>query len=178
MNEYLIALGSSLEPRQSFIRQACQQISERIGPIRRQSPLYETSPVGQAKEAFLNGALIVETDYGPETVLRLLLEVESDLGRTREVHWGDRTIDLDIIIWKNAAGEFPSLTRPNLNIPHVHCTERDFVLVPACDIARDWLCATSQRSLKSHLDDLNASTILKKWRPFPTPIKHQNSEKD
>ncbi len=88
---------------------------------------YETEPVGgpPGQEAFLNGALLLETSLEPEPLLERLLEIETSLGRQRTVRWGPRTIDLDLLlldqrIWQSS----------RLQLPHPKMSVRPFVLVP------------------------------------------------
>jgi 2-amino-4-hydroxy-6-hydroxymethyldihydropteridine diphosphokinase len=96
------------------------------------SRFYETVPVGGplGQGAFLNAAALVETDLPARTLLERLLAIENELGRTREVHWGPRTIDLDLLLYGEAI-----IDEPGLQIPHPRMHERAYVLEPASEIA-------------------------------------------
>ena len=101
--------------------------------VTRISSLYRTAPVGLADQPdFVNGALEVETDLSPETLMERLLDIEASLGRTREVRWGPRTVDLDLILYGGAVQR-----SPRLELPHPRMHERGFVLVPLAEIASE-----------------------------------------
>lgn len=138
MQEYVLALGANLGDREYYIGQAIEAIRTSCGPIQRQSKLLETEPMGAADQSFLNGALVLRSDLDPETLLGVLLQIEKDLGRTRELRWGNRTIDLDIILWKDTKGLYPTVKTPTLTIPHPEMHHRLFVLEPVAEIAGDW----------------------------------------
>ena len=157
--EYLIAIGSNLGDREEHIQGAIELIGKSIGKPVRVATLYETAPVGAADQQFLNSALIVLSKLPPAEVLQLLLNIEKVLGRLREVHWGNRTIDLDIILVKKN-GEPMSVSTESLNVPHPRLLERDFVLCPCAEIAPDWI---HPFTLETLLDE-------RKNRGFSLPI--------
>lgn len=176
MDSYLIAIGSNLGDRMHNIREAQALIAARVGKILKVSSIYETLPVGNANQCFLNGALICQSLFKqPKQILKILLDIERDLGRVRETHWGNRTIDLDLILHQNSEGSFPLVQSKDLQIPHPRCTERDFVLVPACEIAGQWLLPPHQVPLSSYLPIVKIHSIQKNWGPCG-PLEHsQNS---
>ncbi len=88
-------------------------------------------PAGQP--AFLNGALRIETDWEPLALLDHLQAIEREGGRERRVHWGPRTIDLDLLLYGRLV-----LDTPRLVLPHPRLGYRRFVLEPAAEIASDW----------------------------------------
>lgn len=139
MTEFLVAIGSNLGDRMALIREAMDQVEARCGLITARSSLYETAPVGAADQSFLNGAFMVRSGLRPEDLLRSLLAIEKGLGRTREVHWGNRTIDLDIVMAVDESGNVLKIMQPGLQIPHPRMLERDFVLVPAAEIGGSWI---------------------------------------
>ena len=143
---YLIAIGANLGDRPSFLRQAITSICRSAGRSVRIAGVYETAPIGAADQVFLNSALIIESDVEPDALLIQLLAIELELGRVREVHWGNRTIDLDIIlIQKN--GSSIQYQNQTLEVPHPRLLERDFVLCPCAEIAADWRHPDSLRTL-------------------------------
>ena len=102
--------------------------------VTKRSPLYETAPYGYTDQPpFLNGCIGIETLYTPEELLRVLHEIEHKLGRKREIHWGPRTLDLDILFYDDLI-----LDTPDLHIPHADMANREFVLQPLSDIAGDF----------------------------------------
>lgn len=127
-----VAIGSNLGDRKLNLKAACQLIDAQPDVwVTKQSPLYETAPYGYVNQPpFLNGCIELETLRTPEELLRLLNDIEQKLGRTREIHWGPRTIDLDIILYDDCI-----VDTPNLHIPHADMANRIFVLKPLSDIA-------------------------------------------
>ncbi|MGE0174285.1 MAG: 2-amino-4-hydroxy-6-hydroxymethyldihydropteridine diphosphokinase [Oligoflexales bacterium] len=144
----LIAFGSNLGNRLNTIRDAIDLIKQDCGHVIALSKIYETAPIGNAKEPFLNGALICETTLSPAQMMENLLVIEQILGRTRDVRWGDRTIDLDIILWKNPNNESIELHSDIVELPHPRAAERSFVIVPCCDIAGDWPMTKEGRTIR------------------------------
>ncbi len=90
-----------------------------------------TKPYGGVEqEDFLNGAVYIRTIYSPHELLCFLHEIENNAGRKRLVHWGPRTLDLDILLYDSLI-----LEDPDLIIPHPDMENREFVLKPLCEIA-------------------------------------------
>jgi 2-amino-4-hydroxy-6-hydroxymethyldihydropteridine diphosphokinase len=147
VTEFLIAIGSNIGDRLEYIRQATREVETRCGMITARSRLYETAPIGAADQAFLNGAFIAQSGLDAQEMLRSLLDIERHLGRTREVRWGNRTIDLDIAMARDSAGAAIDVQLPGLQIPHPHMLDRDFVLVPAAEIGGNWIHPGTGRTL-------------------------------
>lgn len=155
MHTYLIALGSNLGDRKSYIEQAIQAIASQCGKVQARAPLEESAPLGDAADqVFINTALICESEMGPRAMLKSLLSIEKDLGRVRAERWGNRTIDLDIILWKDDQ-EAKVYQDDQLIIPHPEALKRAFVLGPARAIAGDW----------QHPGD--GRTLAEVWAAFP-----------
>src|SRR5690625_1705828 len=148
MNHACIALGTNIEPRESYIQQALARIAgEGSVQIVKESPIYETAPVGYVNQArFLNLVIEVKTTLTALDLLRVCQTIEAELGRERTIRFGPRTIDLDILLYNNENKETEQLT-----IPHPRMHERAFVLVPLNDIAADWMV---------HTFDLTVSQLL------------------
>lgn len=157
MQEYVLALGANLGDREYYIGQAIEAIRTSCGPILRQSRLLETEAMGAADRPFLNGALLIQSALEPAALLQKLLEIEQSLGRIRETRWGNRTIDLDIILWKDEHGNFPSVKTPTLTIPHPEMHKRLFVLEPAVEVAADWRHTERQITLAELLREKQKS---------------------
>jgi len=127
--KYVIALGSNLGDRQSILIHAIDSI-KLIAEVIAVSSFYETNPVGGPEQPnYLNGVVIVNSEKLPEELLKLLQEIENSAGRTREIKWGARTLDLDLI----SAGEIQMETE-FLTLPHPRAHERAFVLQPWIEI--------------------------------------------
>ena len=144
---YLVALGSNLGDRARLLDGAAAEIAARLGEVVARSPAYETEPMGAADQPFLNAALVLRSPEAPEAVLAALLAIEAQLGRVRRERWGNRTIDLDLLLWRPDGQEGGTWESATLRLPHPEMLKRDFVLVPACDVAADWLHPGTHRTL-------------------------------
>jgi 2-amino-4-hydroxy-6-hydroxymethyldihydropteridine diphosphokinase len=168
--EYLIALGSNTGDRQSFLNQAVELIQGRIGPVTALSRIYETEPVGAADQMFLNAAIRVASNLPPDSVMASLLVIEENLGRVRTTHWGNRTIDLDILLvrTRNLRGQLVQavVDTPALTVPHPEMLNRGFVLVPAAEVAGNWIHpktnSTLAEDVAGRFNDLKPSQCV--WR--------------
>lgn len=124
---YVIGVGSNLGQASASVRQAMRDVENRVvaADVRRSS-LYRTSPVGGPDQPdFVNAVLVLESEMTPDAVLEVLQGIEQQAGRVRDVRWGPRTLDLDIV----AAGDIVS-EKPDLTLPHPRAHERAFVLIP------------------------------------------------
>lgn len=127
--QYVIALGSNLGDRYENLSAALIKISK-IAELLSVSKFYETAPVGGPDQPdYLNAVAIVAGDMTPTSLLLELQKIENSAGRTREVRWGARTLDLDIIIAEDVQLESEFLT-----LPHPRAHERAFVLAPWAEI--------------------------------------------
>jgi 2-amino-4-hydroxy-6-hydroxymethyldihydropteridine diphosphokinase len=120
-----VGIGSNLGDRSAHLEAALTGIA-RFGTVVHGSPIYETAPVGGVEQdPFLNAVIGVETDLGPREFLNALLAVEQTRGRKRDIRWGPRTLDLDLLTFGDVV-----LNDVGLNIPHPEIRDRRFVLVP------------------------------------------------
>jgi 2-amino-4-hydroxy-6-hydroxymethyldihydropteridine diphosphokinase len=122
-----LSLGSNLGDRLMYLRGALQAI-ERTGlmTLEAVSSVYETDPVGFTDQpAFLNIAARITTRLAPQEVLLICQKIENDYQRDRTIHWGPRTLDIDIIEFDRIV-----LQSDELTIPHPRMAERDFVTIP------------------------------------------------
>lgn len=104
------------------------------------SSIYETAPVGNIKQAdFYNIVAEIKTTATPHELLLLIQDIEARLGRTREVRWGPRTIDIDILLYDNV-----TVKDKDLVIPHLEMRRRAFVLEPLAEIAPDLILPTGE----------------------------------
>jgi 2-amino-4-hydroxy-6-hydroxymethyldihydropteridine diphosphokinase len=124
-----IGIGSNLGDRLSHLEAGLTAIA-RFGTVLQGSPIYETAPVGEVEQdSFLNAVISIETDLGPREVLEALLAIEQTRGRKRDVRWGPRTLDLDVLTY---GGEI--VDEPGLTVPHPEIRNRRFVLVPLIQV--------------------------------------------
>lgn len=128
-----LAFGSNLGDSLATLKKGRTLLAERSDiSLLASSKLYETKPYGDVvQDDFLNGAILVETSLTPEELLTAIHQVEADLGRQRMIHWGPRTLDIDILLYGDE-----KIDLPILKIPHVELTKRSFVLIPLKDIYR------------------------------------------
>lgn len=129
-----IAVGSNLGDREKNIADAQKKLSTASGiQFLEASSLYETDPVGGPPQGkYLNAVWKIETDLKPQALLKLLLQIEADLGRVRTEKNAPRPIDLDILFYGDTI-----VAEPGLRIPHPRLHEREFVLQPLMDLAPD-----------------------------------------
>ena len=133
MKKIYLGLGSNLGDREHNLKEAFARIEEHIGHTVKSSSLYETEPWGyENQEAFLNLCISIETSLSPYGLLESLQTIELELDRVRKIHWGPRTIDIDILLFDDIICEDDKLT-----IPHPRMRERAFVLIPLYDIEKN-----------------------------------------
>jgi dihydroneopterin aldolase / 2-amino-4-hydroxy-6-hydroxymethyldihydropteridine diphosphokinase len=124
----ILALGSNLGDRAGYLRFATRH----VGHVVAQSDVYETAPVGgpDNQGAYLNMVVAIDTALDPFALLRRCQRVETAAGRERKVHWGPRTLDVDVLFYDDV-----TMQSPGLNIPHPRINERGFVLAPLHDVS-------------------------------------------
>lgn len=127
-----VALGSNMGDSKAHLDQAVAALKtdEKVRVLK-VADYIETEPYGDVEQDnFLNSAVAIETLYSPEELLDRLHEIEADHERKREIHWGPRTLDLDILLYEDVIMDTPKLT-----IPHIDMHNRVFVLWPMAQIA-------------------------------------------
>lgn len=132
MKNAFISIGSNIGDRFQHLKDSIQALHSHdrisVGSV---SSIYETAPVGYTDQAdFLNVVISVSTELDAHELLATCQEIEHELGRVRDVRWGPRTVDLDILLYNHDDIETESLI-----VPHPRMHERAFVLVPLLEIA-------------------------------------------
>ncbi len=165
-NRAYLSLGSNIEPVRN-IKAALKLLAQQC-TLLAISTIWETEPLGLKEQAnFLNGAVIVETDFSaPELKARVLQRIEQALGRVRGANKNaPRPIDLDIILFNNEVLEFEGY-----NIPSSEVLERSFVAIPLAEIAPDYIHPITGQTLKEIATGFEAETkqMLKRdeFEPF------------
>ncbi len=127
-----IGFGSNLGDPAARVREALARLlSQSEFTAVRVSSLYRTEPVGLEEQGwFVNGAAWLKSRLGPRELMSRLLDLEARMGRIREIRGGPRVIDLDLLLFGEEV-----VDEPGLQIPHPRFHERNFVLVPLCEIA-------------------------------------------
>lgn len=126
-----IGLGSNMGNKADFLREAVEAVNQLTQTtVMGKSSFYTTSPVGYLEqEDFINVVIEIETGLSPYDLLQGCQNIENNLKRVRVIHWGPRTIDLDILWYESFVG-----TDEKLIVPHPRMTERGFVLVPLSEL--------------------------------------------
>lgn len=141
-----IALGSNLGSRLHYLRAAATALEAHPKiHITGYSHIYETAPVGgpAGQGAFLNAVIRLNTTLTARELLDTLLSIERVQGRQRIEQWGPRTLDLDLLLFGEEV-----IHDPDLTIPHPRSAERNFVLVPLCNLAPDLIIPGYTHSVK------------------------------
>jgi len=130
-----IGIGSNIGNRFHFVETAIKNIDAEPGcEVEKISSLYETKPFGNTgQENFINLVILVKTFLEPVALFNFLKQIESEMGRRNSTRWGSREIDLDILFYNDLI--YNDL---QLKIPHKGIAERDFVLVPMCEITPEF----------------------------------------
>jgi 2-amino-4-hydroxy-6-hydroxymethyldihydropteridine diphosphokinase len=147
MNDVYLSLGSNEGNRLLWLQKAIDLITLRCGDIIQQSPVYETAAWGKTDQpAFLNMVVHLQTDHIPEKVLEGILGIEKELGRQRDIKWGQRTLDIDILFFNNQI-----IDTENLKVPHPFLQERRFTLEPMAVIAPDLMHPVLMKTIRQLL---------------------------
>ena len=126
----ILALGTNIVPREQYLKDALAKIEENDLKIVFKSSVYETPAWGGvADQNFLNMCIEVETSLGAYELLDTIQKIELELGRVRKEHWGNRTIDIDIITFDDLV-----FNDDRLIVPHKYIHDRNFVLVPLVEM--------------------------------------------
>ena len=129
-----LSLGSNLGQRDLHLEEAQKQIQRRIGRLERVSRFYESEPWGYSSaNRFYNCCVSLQTNMEPLKLMKLLLDIEREMGRHRAgTGYSDRIIDIDLLFYGNI-----KLDHPDLTLPHPSMGDRRFVLAPLAEIAPD-----------------------------------------
>ncbi|MBU3823828.1 MAG: 2-amino-4-hydroxy-6-hydroxymethyldihydropteridine diphosphokinase [Candidatus Oceanisphaera merdipullorum] len=147
MSRVYVALGANLGDPLAHIKAAQAALAEiAISGSLRQSPLYQSQPMGPADQPpYINGVCVFDTELAPHALLDALQAIEQTQGRERkDERWGPRTLDLDILLYDDVIMHDDRLT-----LPHYGMKQREFVLYPLADLCPDLIlpCATPLATL-------------------------------
>ncbi|SEP63127.1 2-amino-4-hydroxy-6-hydroxymethyldihydropteridinediphosphokinase [Faunimonas pinastri] len=156
----VLGLGGNLGDRRGNIAAAIDALAAEPGiTVAAVSALYETPPWGKTDQpAFLNAAVLVETDLAPRALLEAVLGVEQALGRLRLERWGPRLIDIDILLYGDRVIEEAGLT-----VPHPFLHQRAFALAPLVDVAPD--AEIAGRPARDWLAESDAAGMIRAEQP-------------
>ena len=153
-----LSLGSNLGDRKAVLESAREQIAKRVGLISSKSSVYETEPWGLPDQpAFLNQVIRVETELAPEEVLRIILDIEHELGRVRYERWGTRVIDIDLLYYNALV-----LDSARLTLPHPRLQDRLFNLIPLAEIAPAFVHPSLKKTSLELLESCTDNGVVSK----------------
>lgn len=150
-----LSLGTNMGERENNLKNALFHINEMENThVTKESKIYKTKPYGfTAQDDFLNICVEVESLLSAQEFLKEILAIEIEMGRVREFKWGPRLIDIDILFYDDEIIE-----DENLIVPHPYIYDREFVLEPLCEIARNYLHPVDRKRVWQMLDELRART--------------------
>lgn len=162
---FVVSLGSNVGESAAMLADAVARLRAASGvEVTGVSSLYRTAPVGGVEQPdFLNAVVLGETTRTPAELLSLCHELEQAHGRTREVRWGPRTLDVDVIAYGELVSDDPILT-----LPHPRAHERAFVLVPWLELDAD--ARLPQGAVRDLVSGLGAQRIAAE--PWPAAAWH------
>ncbi|WP_296703407.1 2-amino-4-hydroxy-6-hydroxymethyldihydropteridine diphosphokinase [Algoriphagus sp.] len=154
-----LILGGNRGNREVLLKTAVNRLTSN-NKLLLESSIYETEAWGGiAKEPFLNQVIQVRSSQDPLTLLAFIQKVEIELGRKRNEHWGDRTMDIDILFWDDLV-----LDTPDLKIPHPWISQRKFVLIPLNEILPDFTHPTKNKTIKELLKNCEDNSIVYRFK--------------
>ncbi|MCH3951387.1 MAG: 2-amino-4-hydroxy-6-hydroxymethyldihydropteridine diphosphokinase [Acidaminococcus sp.] len=145
-----VALGSNLGDKENNLRTALAHMKEAGIQIRKVSSFYRTAPYGVTDQPeFLNGVCEVLWNGDAESLLHTLLGIELAMGRQRKRHWGERNIDLDLLLFGDEV-----IHSDDLNLPHPDMIHRSFVLEPLAEIAPQVIHPVYKKTIQTLWEEL------------------------
>ena len=155
----VLCLGGNKGDRERILQKAVDALEDGVGNVQL-SEIYETAAWGGvAQGPFLNQIAVILTEKLPEEVLEMIQTIEADLGRTRDEHWGNRTMDIDILYFGDRV-----IDTDQLKIPHPFLSERKFVLVPLAAILPQKMHPVTGKNSVEMLADCQDLSAVKVFR--------------
>ena len=147
-----VALGSNIGDKKSYLDEAVEKLKNHpLCQVIKVADYIQTEPYGGVEQdVFLNSALELRTLLYPEELLRLLNQIEAEAGRERTIHWGPRTLDLDILLYDHEIIDTEKLT-----IPHIDMQNRQFVLEPLSQLAPAYMHPVLHKTISQLLAELH-----------------------
>ncbi|MDO6437514.1 2-amino-4-hydroxy-6-hydroxymethyldihydropteridine diphosphokinase [Cyclobacterium sp. 1_MG-2023] len=134
MHQVVLGLGGNRGDRLALLDKASKLLAQKMD-LEKASSIYHTAAWGgNSHGAYLNQVLVLNTSMKAEECLNFIQQIENQLGRKREVKWGDRTMDIDILYFDNEI-----INTERLKVPHPHIANRNFVLVPLAEVLPDFV---------------------------------------
>ncbi|WP_298767017.1 2-amino-4-hydroxy-6-hydroxymethyldihydropteridine diphosphokinase [uncultured Polaribacter sp.] len=169
-----LSLGSNKGNKSENLQNAIDAIDKKVGSIHKISSIYKTPSWGFAGNDFYNICIEVKTNKTPENLLKILLSIEKELGRKRNhsENYANRLIDIDILLFENQI-----IISKDLIIPHAKMLDRNFVLVPLAEIAKNVLHPVAKAQIVECLQNCTDTSTISKInttliRPIPLEEKY------
>jgi 2-amino-4-hydroxy-6-hydroxymethyldihydropteridine diphosphokinase len=152
MNTVYLGLGSNIGDKRNYLLSAISLIKKLVGSVLKESAIYESEPWGfEHDSSFYNMVICVESNFEATQILKIIQNIEKDLGRIRNFEqYSARTLDIDILFFNHTI-----INSEELKIPHPLIPQRNFVLKPMVEIAPDFLHPILKKTI---VDLLNEST--------------------
>ncbi len=151
-----IALGGNLGDVATTFDHALAALDRTPGiRVTARSRWYRNPPMGPPQPDFLNGCALLAVSLEPVDLLDRLQELEQAAGRIRTVHWGPRTLDLDLLLYGDRA-----IDTPRLQVPHPGLRDRAFFLVPLVEIAPDWIDPPTGQTIRQIAQTVDCSGVI------------------
>lgn len=158
MDSVFLLLGSNLGDRIATLAEARLHISRQAGKIITQSSVYKTAAWGNTDQPeFYNQCIEIQPFRGSLETLDTVLKIEKLMGRVREIKWGSRLIDIDILLWGNDIIDHPTLT-----VPHPQLQHRRFALTALAEIAPEFAHPVLHKSILQLLKDCTDHLAVEK----------------
>lgn len=157
-NRAYLLTGGNIGNRAGYLEDAAKYISEFCGKILKKSSLYETEAWGKTNQAnFFNQAILIETTFTADELMKKILLIEENLGRIRNDKYGARTIDIDILFFNDEI-----INEPKLIIPHPEIQNRRFALAPMNEIAPEFIHPVLLKNISELLKECADKLDVKK----------------
>jgi 2-amino-4-hydroxy-6-hydroxymethyldihydropteridine diphosphokinase len=158
VNRAYLLTGGNMGNIAGYLQDAAKNISQTCGKIIKESSIYETAAWGKTDQPnFLNQAILIETTFAANELMKKILLIEEKLGRTRNEKYGARTIDIDILFFNSEI-----INEPKIIIPHPEIQNRRFALEPMNEIAAEFIHPVLHKNINTLLKECADKLDVKK----------------